>query len=174
MAIKINGNEVKYKILHNGGKLKIAYHRYGETVLWRAEKYIFQNGVLESGVTVNNLSIGTTLYKEIEATNTDDEEKCTCEIYNVDLTDYSKMDIEVNYRAYANYGDAHITCGIDEYSKNRLPDQAFDEDKTITIDISSYTGKHFIGFYLYARNESSEPSWKAWAYLNIKSIRLYD
>lgn len=175
MAIKINGTELKYKILHNGGKLKTAYHN-GETLLWRAEKYIFQNGVLESGVTLNNIDLGTTLYRQAYAEWVDDVDTILVEIEGIDLTDYSKMDIELNYNSHADYGETSVSCGIDGYSNKELPKTTNinGTPATVTIDISSYTGKHFVGFRLYARNDSSAESLHAWATIWIKSIRLYN
>ena len=47
MAIKINGTELKYKILHNGGRLKKAYHN-GVTELWSADLIVIDNSIMET------------------------------------------------------------------------------------------------------------------------------
>lgn len=145
------------------------------TVFWRAEQYIFQNGSLASGISLSNLTNnGSTLHCGVGADN-DSDASTQCSINGIDLTNYSKMDIVLDYNAGANYGSGSITCGIDGYWNGRTLPESYDRTPTtLTFDISSHTGTHFLGFGLYAENNSSEPTWGAWANVWIKEIRLYN
>lgn len=142
--------------------------------LWRAEKYIFQNGTLASGISLNGLSnSGGYLQAGIGAGNHESADT-QVSVQNIDFTNYSKMDIVLNYNAGANYGSGTVAYGIDSYWATALPGSNKWTSTTITIDISAYTGTHYIGFGLSAENKSSEPTWHAWANIQIAQIRLYN
>lgn len=144
------------------------------TVFWRAEQYIFQNGTLASGITNSGFEGGASLHLGIGADN-NSEASASAKIQNVDLTNYSKMDIVVDYQTYANYGDSSVSYGIDNCWTTGLPNSNNNTvTTTITLDISSYTGTHYIGFGVWARNDSSESTWHASADVWIKEIRLYN
>lgn len=136
--------------------------------------YVFQNGTLASGISNNGFTLsGGYLHLGVGADN-NDEADASAKIQNVDLTNYSKLDIVVDYQNYVNYGDSSVSYGIDNCWTTALP---FTNDgkitTTITIDISSYSGTHYIGFGAWARNDSSEPTWHADANVWVKEIKLY-
>lgn len=145
------------------------------TTVWRAEKYIFQNGSLANGISINGLSnSGGYLQAGIGADN-HDSANTQCSINGIDLTNYSKMDVVLDYNAGANYGSGSVTCDIDGYWNGRALPESYDRTSTtLTFDVSSHIGTHFLGFGLYAENNSSEPTWGAWANVWIKEIRLYN
>ena len=144
------------------------------TTVWRAEFYVFQNGTLASGISLNALSnSGGYLQAGIGADNHESADT-QVSVQNIDFTNYSKMDIVLNYNAGANYGSGTVAYGIDSYWTTALPGSYAWTSTTITLDISSYTGTHYIGFGLAAENNSSEPTWGAWANIQIAQIRLYN
>lgn len=142
-----------------------------EDKVWLA----YQNGSLASGVSLNNLSNdGSVLHCGVGADNHSDA-STQCSINGIDLTNYSKMDVVLDYNAGANYGSGSVTCDIDGYWNGRALPESYDRTSTIlTFDVSSHTGTHFLGFGLYAENNSSEPTWGAWANVWIKEIKLYN
>lgn len=143
-------------------------------VLWSAEEYIYQSGTLLSGVFLSNLTNdGSTLHCGIGADNHESVDTQAA-VQNIDFTNYSKMDIVLNYNAGANYGSGTVAYGIDSYWTTALPGSYDWTSTTITIDISAYAGTHYIGFGLAAENNSSEPTWGAWANIQIAQIRLYN
>ena len=144
-------------------------------ILWSAEQYIYQNGSLASGISLSNLTNnGSTLHCGVGADNHESADT-QVSIQNIDFTNYSKMDVVLDYNAGANFGSGSVTCCIDAYWDGRtLPESYNRISTTLTFDVSSYTGTHFLGFGLYAENNSSEPTWGAWANVWIKEIRLYN
>ena len=154
----------------SGRSIKKIRRRSDLAILWSAEEYIFQNGALASGVTAS----GFTLQDGYLFAYSDDDSENLISIQNIDMTNYSKADIELDYRADADYGSASVKYGIDGYTSNELEDKYNRVSTTITLDITSYVGSHFIGFRLYCRNDSDEPTYGAWANVWIKSIKLYN
>lgn len=144
-------------------------------ILWSAEQYIYQNGSLASGISLNNLSNdGSVLHCGVGADNHESVDT-QCSINGIDLTNYSKMDVVLEYNAGANYGSGSVSCDIDGYWNGRTLPESYERiSTTLTFDVSSYTGTHFLGFGLYAENKSSEPTWHASANVWIKEIRLYN
>lgn len=144
-------------------------------ILWSAEEPIYQNGTLASGINANNFTTRDGYLFVCVGADNHEEADNSARLENVDLTNYSKLDIVVDYNTYANYGDSSVSYGIDNCWNTGLPNSNNNVvTTTITIDVSSYTGIHYIGFGVWARNDSSEPTWGAWADLWIKEIRLYN
>lgn len=145
-------------------------------VLWSAEEYVYQDGTLASGITTNGFTnTDGYLYAGIGADDKDVTYDTTATIQNIDFTNYNKLDIVLDYNTYANYGSADVTYGIDACLTTELPNSNNDRiTTTITIDISSYTSTHYIGFGLSCENNSSEPTWGASSNIWISSIRLYN
>ena len=145
------------------------------TTVWRAEFYVFQNGTLASGITNSGFEgSGASLHLGIGADN-NSEDSASAKIQNVDFTNYSKIDIVLDYQNYANYGNSTVSYGIDNCWTTGLQNSNNNTiTKTITIDISSINGTHYIGFGVWAENKSSEPTWHASANIWIKEIRLYN
>ena len=172
MAFNFNGN-VPTKIVYNGNNVNTLI--YNGVTVWTANNYIYQNGTLASGITTSGFwTRDGYLFITANADN-HEENSYSGQIQNVDLTNYNKLDIVVDYNTYANYGDSSVSYGIDSCWTTGLPNSNNSvRGTTITIDVSSYTGKHYIGFGTWARNDSSEPTWGAWADLWIKEIRLYN
>lgn len=143
--------------------------------VWLAEQYIYQNGTLASGITLGGdmFNSGGYLQAGIGADNHESADT-QASIQNIDFTNFSTMTIVLEYRAGANYGSGNVAYGIDSYWTTSLPGSYSWMPYTITIDISSYTGTHYLGFGLAAENNSSEPTWGAWANIQIAQIRLYN
>lgn len=143
---------------------------------WKYDvKYVYQNGTLASDVTNNGFTnSGGYLHLGVGADN-DDSASAEGKIQNIDFTNYNKLEIILEYKNYVNYGSSETCYGIDGCWTTELPDSNNSRiSKTITIDISSYTGKHFLGFGVDAENRSSEPTWHADSDVWIKQIKLYD
>lgn len=170
--INYDGYNIDGDYITNGDVYTLIYN--GVTV-WTASTYLYQNGVLASGITASNFTTRDGyLFVSVSADNHEETDN-SARLENVDLTNYSKLDIVVDYNTYANYGDSSVSYGIDSCWTTGLPNSNNDvRSTTITIDISSYTGTHYIGFGVWARNDSSESTWGAWADLWIKEIKLYN
>lgn len=156
-------------------------------VLWSAEEYIYQDGVLvETASLTESLTNeeGGFLYARVDDDKDgsgDDPEYSTnihVGIEGIDFTDYNRVDIRLTTDVDAYFGSAYIRYGIG-YQENRddythLVDRSEEDltDYTLTLDISDYTGKQAIYFYLYAKNSSS--SYGAHAALKIFEIKLYN
>ena len=134
----------------------------------------YQNGILASGITTSGFTIESGYLQAGIGADNDESNDTQVSIRNIDFTNYSKMDIVLNYNAGANYGSGTVAYGIDSYWTTALPGSYAWTSTTITLDISSYTGTHYIGFGLAAENNSSEPTWGAWANVWIKEIKLYN
>lgn len=178
MSLVIDSSAIKAVVGASGSSIadKIVGGTSG-TVFWQEEQYIYQSGTLLSGVSLDGFTnTGSTLYRNIEADrgeNPDYEESGWATVDGIDLTDYAKMDITLTYNASVGHGDAYFQYGIDGLT-NTVDTSNGDVTTTFTLDISGLTGTHALQFYLYARNESSEPTWGAGVTLNISSIRLYN
>lgn len=146
------------------------------TTVWRAEQYIFQNGTLASGLSLSNFTnTDGYLHAGVGADDIDVSYDTTAQIQNIDFTNYSKLDIVLDYNNYANFGSSDACYGIDNCWTTELPDSNNERiTTTITIDISSYTGTHYIGFGLTCENNSSEPTWGASSNVWISEIKLYN
>lgn len=174
ISIARNNTLTEYTLLHNGEKLKRAYHN-NDVEIWSAEEFVFQNGTLASGIINGGFTLSDGyLHLGVGADN-NDEADASATIQNIDFTNYSKLDIVVDYKNYVNYGDSSVAYGIDNCWTTALP---FSDNETITttitLDISTYTGTHYIGFGVWAENKSSEPTWHADANVWIKEIKLYN
>lgn len=145
-----------------------------DVLVFSTEMFVFKDGILNSDVTNNGFTIQEGyLWAGVGADN-DESEHAEVKLLNIDMTNFSKVDIELDYNAGANYGSADVKYGIDATQTYQLDDSDSRVSTTITMDISTYTGTHWLGFYLYAKNKSSEPTWGAWANVWIKSIKLYN
>ena len=180
--MSLNLSNIKKISGRSGLSIKRIRRRSDMAIIWQAEQYIYQSGALLSGVSLDGFSnTGSTLYRNIEADRYDDgnpvgwysEETGWAIISGIDMTDYSKMDINLTYDCAVGHGDAYFQYGIDSASTS-VSGNSGGAVKTFTLDISSLSGTHALQFYLYARNESSEPTWGASVTLNISSIRLYN
>ena len=140
--------------------------------------YLFHNGTAADGVEYNNFSISNGyMYAVVEADSGEDPpyEASRDALFSADFTGYDRLDITMKYNTYANYGNSSVSYGIDSYGSTRLPGtESSEESTTITIDISSYNGTHFVGFHLGACNDSSDPSWTAFSKIWISEIKLYN
>lgn len=172
MAFNFNGN-TPTKIVYNSNNVYMLI--YNGVVVWTAVKYIYQNGVLASGVTLSNLSnTNKTLYVGISDEPDDEEDhstNLTVYVNNIDCTDYQYVDITLEHRAYVDYGSAYIKYGVGS-ANIMLNDDEGTKTSTVTLDVSSYTGMQNICFYLYTKNRSSEPTWGASAHIKITEIKL--
>ena len=108
------------------------------TVFWQAEEAIYQNGTLASGITASNFTTRDGyLFVSVGADNHEEADN-SARLENVDLTNYSKLDIVVDYNTYANYGDSSVSYGIDNCWTTGLPNSNNNVvTTTITIDVSS-------------------------------------
>lgn len=140
--------------------------------------YVFRNGTLADGVEYENFtSADGYMCASAEADSGEDPpyESSREARISFDFTGYHYLDITLKYNTYANYGSSSAAYGIDAYNSTGLPGtENSEEETTIKIDISSYTGVHFVGFNLYACNDSSAAGWTAFSKIWISEMKLYN
>ena len=177
MAFNFNGN-VPTKIVYNGNNVNTLI--YNGVVVWTAENYLFSNGSLGSGISVSGASIsGGKIFTHI-GSGADDEGNTeavdrTVTISGLDLTNYSKLYISSTHDDKNAYGEAYCNVGIDSANTRFFTgNDVGTVTKTITLDVSGYTGVHSLKFYLYARSDSSYSGYHTNCQIGITEIKLYN
>lgn len=171
-------SDIKKFSCRSGLNITKIRRRSDMAILWSAEEFIFQNGVLADGTAYQNFTNSNGyFYAYVETEQGEDPpyDARKSALISFDFTDYDYIDITLDYNTYANYGGASINYGIDGYTPSQLPHSNNNRvNMTVTLDISSYSGVHSIDFVLYALNESSEPSWGASSSIWIKEVKMYN
>lgn len=176
----LNLSNIKKISARSGLNITKIRRRSDMAILWSAEEFVFQNGVLTDGVSYQKFTNSNGyLGAYVEAEQGEDPPYVASImafiVFDFDCTNYNYIDITLDYQMYANYGEATINYGLNGYLPTRLPDSNNSKvNTTITLDISSYSEVNSIGFALYAKNESSNPSWGASSSVWIKEIKLYN
>lgn len=131
---------------------------------------VFVNGVLAENITSHeNFALsGNTLLGEVDVGPDESADK-GCVIGGIIMTNYSKMEVDIDYNTSVFFGSASIGYGIDSYTK-RLPGTSSTSSTTLTFDISSYTGLHSLKFHVKAKSGSS--TYGAGCHVRIKRITL--
>lgn len=182
MAFNFNGN-VPTRIVYNGNNVNTLI--YNGVVVWTAENYLFSNGSLGSGITVTNATIsggkitagvGSSASTDWEGEHEAEEADIVVTISGLDLTNYSKLYISSTHEDYNAYGDAYCNVGIDNANTRFFTVNGCDGivTRTITLDVSGYTGVHTLKFYLYAYSRSSYSGYHTNCQIGITEIKLYN
>lgn len=131
---------------------------------------VFVNGVIAENITSHeNFALsGSTLLGEVDVDPDESAEK-DCVIGGIIMTNYSKMEVDIDYNTSVFFGSASIDYGIDSYTKS-LPGTSSTSSTTLTFDISSYTGLHSLKFHVKAKSGSS--TYGAGCHVRIKRITL--
>lgn len=168
--MSLNLSSIKKITTRSGTNITKVRRRSDMKILWSAEEYIYQNGVLASGVTLKNFSNTGAVLSAGTNADSDEENQVEAKIYGIDMTNYSKLEMIVEWYVSCVYGDVWAKYGIDDYV-NRI-DNGVKETQTITLDISGYSGTHSLNFLFYAKNDSSY--YGADSTAKISSIKLYN
>ena len=148
---------------------------------------VYSGGTLADGVTIDGFTnTGGNLYAVVEADMHENDEpksnRINVLVKNIDLSKYSKMEITLKYAYNIAYGWGAIKYGIDSTEATTLyksggwdlSQPSMENSKTanevVTIDISSYTGTHYLGFMYDVGDASSYYSAKGELY--ISQIKL--
>lgn len=148
---------------------------------------VYSNGALAEGIVLDGFTnTGGNLYAVVEADMPENGEpksnRINVLVKNIDLSKYSKMEITLKYSYSINYGWGAIKYGIDSTETTTLyksggwdnSSPTMEDSKTanevVTIDISSYTGTHYLGFMYDVGDASSYYSAKGELY--ISQIKL--
>lgn len=148
---------------------------------------VYSGGTLADGVTIDGFTnTGGNLYAVVEADMHENDEpksnRINVLVKNIDLSRYSKMEVNLKYAYNIAYGWGAIKYGIDSTQTETLykssgwdnSSPTMEDSKTanevVTIDISSYTGTHYLGFMYDVGDASSYYSSRGELY--ISQIKL--
>lgn len=148
---------------------------------------IYSGGKLADGVNIDGFTnTGGNLYAVVEADMPENGEprsnRVNVYVKNIDMSKYSKMEVTLKYAYDIQYGWGAIKYGIDSTQTNTLyKSDGWDSsvsgmlgsttaNEVITIDISSYSGKHYLGF-MYDVGDGSSYYWSK-GELYISQIKL--
>ena len=152
-----------------------------------ASMMVYSGGALSEGVTIEGFTnTDGNLYAAVEADMPAGGEpksnRINIFVRDIDLSRYSKMEVNLKYAYNIAYGWGAIKYGIDSTETTTLYKSSgwdnnsptMEDSKTanevITIDISSYTGTHYLGFMYDVGDASSDFNAKGELY--ISQIKL--
>ena len=154
--------------------------------VWRAEKYIYQNGTLSGEVSLSGFTnSNSNLYYHLGQGGEEGEAPGPLVgqaiIIGIDLTNYSYLDFSALASSNSYWGsETYCKYGIDSANNTLFSYEGYkDSDASPisyakTMDVSAYTGVHKFIFECKVHAATTNPDYHSNMDLYVSSIRLYN